>query len=75
MKNISIKKILLLAFVTAALLVGYSDDNTVSNEQENIRTCDTDAQRMAQSVEGDRTIGTYVLNPNNSEQSVSTPHQ
>lgn len=65
MKNISSKRILLLTLVTAALLVGCSDDNTVFNEPEAIRSYETDAQIMAQAVEGDRTIGTRVLNPNN----------
>lgn len=63
MKNISIKKILLLAFVTAALLAGCSDDNTVFNEPEPIRAYESDAQIMAQFVEVDRASGTYVLNP------------
>lgn len=65
MKNISIKKILLLTLVTAVFLVGCSDDNTVFNEPEAIRSYETDAQIKAQSLEGDRTIGTRVLNPNN----------
>lgn len=63
MKYISIKVILLLTLVTAAFLVGCSDDNTVFNEPEAIRAYETEAQIMAQFVEVDRTTGTYVLNP------------
>lgn len=63
MKNISIKVILLSILGTAALLVGCSDSNAVFNEPEAIRAYETDAQIMARFVEVDRTMGTFVLNP------------
>lgn len=56
-------KILGIAVLCCLSVSACSDDNTVFNEPEAIRSYETDAQIMAQFVEVDRTTGTYVLNP------------